>query len=123
PVALAVARKQDRRHGVSCPVPALDLGPRDRVCVLTGSTGGIGLAAARFLADEGARVVVSGRDSVRVEHARREARAALGVVCDLAEPGAPDELVRQAVAELGRVDCLVNNVGEAYQASFEELTD
>ena len=123
PVALAVARKQDRRHGVSYPSPALDLGLRDRVCVLTGSTGGIGLETARFLAEEGARVVVSGRNPTRVERAREEAGAALGVVCDLAEPGAPEELVGRATAELGRVDCLVNNVGEAYQASFDELSD
>jgi NAD(P)-dependent dehydrogenase (short-subunit alcohol dehydrogenase family) len=67
--------------------------------------------------------VISGRNSERVEHARKEAGAALGVVCDLAEPGAPEELVSESIAQLGRVDCLVNNVGEAYQASFEELSD
>src|SRR5207248_6308567 len=123
PVRLAVAGQEDRRHGVSYPSPALDLGLRDRVCLLTGSTSGIGLASARFLAEEGAEVVISGRHSERVEQARKEAGAALGVVCDLAEPGAPEELVREAIARLGRVDCLVNNVGEAYQASFEELSD
>ncbi len=67
----------------------MDLGLRERVCVVTGSTGGIGLATARLLADEGARVVVSGRDSTRVERAREQSGAALGVVVDLAEPGAP----------------------------------
>ena len=48
----------------------MDLGLRDRVCVVTGSTGGIGLAAARVLGDEGARVIVAGRDTERVESAR-----------------------------------------------------
>jgi 3-oxoacyl-[acyl-carrier protein] reductase len=51
----------------------MDLGLRDQVCVVTGSTGGIGLAAARMLSAEGARVVVAGRVSERVETARREA--------------------------------------------------
>jgi 3-oxoacyl-[acyl-carrier protein] reductase len=101
----------------------MDLGLDDRVCVITGSTAGIGLATARLLAGEGARVVVCGRDSERVEHARQEAHAALGVVGDLAEPGAPEALIGQATAELGDVDCLVNNVGIAYQASFDELDD
>jgi NAD(P)-dependent dehydrogenase (short-subunit alcohol dehydrogenase family) len=101
----------------------LDLGLRDRVCVVTGSTGGIGLATARIVAAEGAKVVVCGRDSERVEAARLESGAALGVVCDLAEPAAPEELVAETAAALGSVDCLVNNVGEAYQAGFEELTD
>jgi 3-oxoacyl-[acyl-carrier protein] reductase len=101
----------------------VDLGLRERVCVVTGSTSGIGLATAKLLAAEGARVVVCGRDSERVERARREARASLGVVCDLAEPGAPEALVAEAAAAIGDVECLVNNVGEAYQASFDELSD
>jgi NAD(P)-dependent dehydrogenase (short-subunit alcohol dehydrogenase family) len=101
----------------------MDLGLRDRVCVVTGSTAGIGLATARILAEEGARVAVCGRDSARVEQARREAGAALGIVADLAEPGAPEELIHDAAAELGEIDCLVNNVGIAYQVAFHEVTD
>jgi 3-oxoacyl-[acyl-carrier protein] reductase len=101
----------------------MDLGLRDRVCVVTGSTGGIGLCAARMLAEEGAKVVVTGRDTERVESATSEAGAALGVVCDLADPDAPAKLVDQAREALGPVDCLVNNVGLAYQADFEELGD
>ena len=101
----------------------MELGLADRVCVVTGSTGGIGLATASQLAAEGARVVVSGRDSARVERAREEAGAAHGVVCDLSEPGAAERLIREAAETVGSVDCLVNNVGLAYQASFEEVTD
>jgi NAD(P)-dependent dehydrogenase (short-subunit alcohol dehydrogenase family) len=101
----------------------MDLGLHDRICLVTGSTAGIGLETARLLAAEGARVVVTGRDPERVERARREADAALGVVADLAVPSAPAQLVAETEREVGPVDCLVNNVGEAYQASFEELTD
>jgi NAD(P)-dependent dehydrogenase (short-subunit alcohol dehydrogenase family) len=101
----------------------LDLGLRDRVCIVTGSTGGIGLATAKLLAGEGARVVVCGRDSERVESARAESGAELGVVCDLAEPAAPEELVAETARALGPVECLVNNVGAAYQLGFEELSD
>jgi NAD(P)-dependent dehydrogenase (short-subunit alcohol dehydrogenase family) len=101
----------------------MDLGLRDRVCVVTGSTGGIGLETARLLVAEGARVVVCGRDSERAEAARREVGAVLAVVADLSEPGAPEELVAQSEAQVGPVDCLVNNVGIAYQADFLEVTD
>jgi 3-oxoacyl-[acyl-carrier protein] reductase len=101
----------------------VDLGLRDRVCVVTGSTGGIGLATARMLAGEEAQVVVCGRSAERVERARVEVRAALGVVVDLADPTAPDALVAEAEGALGPVQCLVNNVGDAYQASFIELSD
>jgi NAD(P)-dependent dehydrogenase (short-subunit alcohol dehydrogenase family) len=101
----------------------MELGVADRVCLVTGSTGGIGLATARILADERARVVVCGRDPERVERARAEVGAALGLVADLAEPEAPHALVAETESALGPVQCLVNNVGDAYQASFEELTD
>jgi 3-oxoacyl-[acyl-carrier protein] reductase len=101
----------------------MDLGLRDRVCVVTGSTGGIGLETARLLADERALVVVTGRSSERVEQAKEELGAALGVACDLADPKAPAALIAQAEAELGPVEVLVNNVGVAYQLPFDEVTD
>jgi 3-oxoacyl-[acyl-carrier protein] reductase len=101
----------------------VDLGLSDRVCVVTGSTSGIGLETARMLAAEGAQVVVSGRDPDRVEAARAEAGAALGVAGDLSLPEAPGELITRAEAELGQVDCLVNNAGIAVQVGFDELTD
>jgi NAD(P)-dependent dehydrogenase (short-subunit alcohol dehydrogenase family) len=47
---------------------------------------------------------------------------ALHVAGDLSQPDAPGELVRRA-GELGPVECLVNNIGEAYQADFDELSD
>jgi 3-oxoacyl-[acyl-carrier protein] reductase len=101
----------------------MDLGLRDRVCVVTGSTAGIGLETVRLLAAEGARVVVTGRDAARVERARADSGAALGVTADFSNPAAPEALVKETVDQFGRVDCLVNNVGEAYQARFEEVTD
>jgi 3-oxoacyl-[acyl-carrier protein] reductase len=104
-------------------VTRLELGLTNRVCVVTGSTGGIGLATARMLAGEGANVVVTGRDPARVEQARAESGAALGVVADLGQAGGPEQLMQETADALGPVDCLVNNVGLAYQADFLELTD
>jgi 3-oxoacyl-[acyl-carrier protein] reductase len=114
---------EDQRGHADYATPAVDLGLRDTICIVTGSTGGIGLETARLLSEEGAQVVVCGRDPARVEGARVAANAALGVVADLAEPEAPGALVSRAVAELGGLDCLVNNVGIAYQRSFEGTTD
>jgi 3-oxoacyl-[acyl-carrier protein] reductase len=99
------------------------LGLDQRVCLVTGSTAGIGLETARLLAEEGARVAICGRRGDVAERAREEAGAALAVVADLSEPDAPAALVARVEDELGPVDCLVNNVGVAYQRSFEELTD
>jgi len=95
----------------------VDLGLRDRICVVTGSTGGIGLAVARLLTQEGARVATCGRRGAP------GAGEALHVVCDLARPGEPERVIAEAQASLGPVDVLVNNVGLAYQASFDELAE
>jgi 3-oxoacyl-[acyl-carrier protein] reductase len=95
----------------------MDLGLSGKACVVTGSTGGIGLETARLLIAEGARVVTSGR---------REAPAigeALHVRADLSSPEAPAALVDAAVGELGGLDVLVNNVGFAIQARFEDVPD
>jgi len=91
----------------------LDLGPRDRTCVVTGSTGGIGLATARLLIEEGARVVTCGRSAAPA------IGEALHVEADLSRPGEPERLIDQA----GDVDVLVNNVGYAEQRDFLELAD
>jgi 3-oxoacyl-[acyl-carrier protein] reductase len=101
----------------------VDLGLTDRVCLVTGSTAGIGLETARILAAEGARVVVTGRDEGRVKRAEEEIGAALGIVTDLAQPAEPARVVAETERALGRVDCLVNNVGTARQVGFEELTE
>jgi 3-oxoacyl-[acyl-carrier protein] reductase len=101
----------------------VNLGLRNRVCIVTGSTAGIGRETARLLAEEGAQVVISGRDQARVDETAGEIGAALGVAVDLGTPEGPRRLVGAATTGVGPVDCLVNNVGVAYQRSFDELTD
>jgi 3-oxoacyl-[acyl-carrier protein] reductase len=95
----------------------MDLGLRDRVCVVTGSTGGIGLASARLLVEEGAAVVTCGRRGAPGIGER------LHLPADLGRGGEPERVIAEASAELGSVDVLVNNVGLAYQASFHEVSD
>ena len=93
----------------------MELGLENKVCIVTGSTAGIGLAVARQLKDEGARVVTSGR--------RKEGVGDLHVAADLTHPAAADELVAAAEAAFGSVDCLVNNVGGTDIRKLEQLTD
>jgi 3-oxoacyl-[acyl-carrier protein] reductase len=93
----------------------MDLGLGDRVCVVTGSTRGIGLETAKLLREEGARVVTSGRSA--------EGIGDLHVVADLGRAGEPERLIGAVLTEYGRVDCLVNNVGFAEIRRFDELSD
>lgn len=88
-----------------------------RVALLTGSSGGIGQAIGRRLADEGLDVCLSygrhGDDAEEVaEYARGLGRRAVTVAADMADPAAPAELFA-AAGELGPVDVLVANAGTA----------
>ena len=93
----------------------MELGLREKICVVTGSTAGIGLEVAKQLQQEGARVVTSGR--------RDEGIGDLHVSADLSRAGEPERLIAQTLERFGRVDCLVNNVGGTDIRALDELAD
>jgi 3-oxoacyl-[acyl-carrier protein] reductase len=106
----------------------VELGLEGRAALVTGGTQGIGREIALGLARAGCRVAVVARDRGRLDAVERDLRAAgapdtLAVAADLAEPGAARASVETAVERFDGLDVLVNNVGVARQASFDELTE
>jgi NAD(P)-dependent dehydrogenase (short-subunit alcohol dehydrogenase family) len=103
----------------------MDLGLRSKTALVTGSTAGIGLAIARSLAAEGARVIVNGRTQARVDEAitdiRREAGDAKieGIAADLGTARGVEDVTKR----LPRVDVLVNNLGIFEPKPFEQISD
>lgn len=88
-----------------------------RTALVTGGSRGIGLAIARVFVEEGARVVVTGRDADALTALVGElGSSAHAVPADLAAPETPDFLVSATLAHFGALDLLVNNAGAIHPA-------
>ncbi len=90
----------------------MDLQLKDRRALVTGSSSGIGEETARMLSEEGARVVVHGRNRERAEKVAAEIGAAGVAIGELRDEAAIDAIHAQAVEVLGgNVEILINNAG------------
>jgi len=105
----------------------MDLGYAGRVAVVTGGTSGIGLATARLLLGEGARVAICGRDAARLDAAQAALDGGdrlLAMRCDVLDK---DQVAAfaQAVAGWGGgvLDLLVNNAGQGRVSTFAATSD
>lgn len=82
-----------------------------RTAVVTGAASGIGLGVTTRLIADGAAVFAATRSKEDLDHVYERAAIAGGLVGDLHEPGAADDMIAAAIETLGHVDVLVNNAG------------
>jgi 3-oxoacyl-[acyl-carrier protein] reductase len=106
----------------------MDLGLKERACVITGASGGIGGATARALAAEGASLLLVGRRTDALERvaaacAQAGAPAAHALSLDLVAADSPERVVQAAAERLGGLDVLVNAAGITGTRSLAELPD
>jgi 2-deoxy-D-gluconate 3-dehydrogenase len=97
----------------------------DRVAVVTGGNGGIGLGMATGLAQAGAAIVVAGRQRTKntaaVKTLEKLGAQAIGIEVDVCDPASCRALAKQAAEHFGRLDILVNNAGIAIRKAPEDL--
>jgi NAD(P)-dependent dehydrogenase (short-subunit alcohol dehydrogenase family) len=88
---------------------------RDRVAVVAGGSGGVGVRTCGALAAVGAKVAIIGRSEERLAEARKAVENAGGealvVTGDMADKSAADDAIQQTLDAFGRVDILVNGIG------------
>ncbi|MEU7243760.1 SDR family oxidoreductase [Streptomyces sparsogenes] len=102
----------------------MDLGLKDRVYVLTGASRGLGLAAARELVADGAKVVITGRDEKTTADVAAElGPGAVGVAADNADPATAERLIATARDRFGGFDGVLISVGGPPAGPTADITD
>jgi 3-oxoacyl-[acyl-carrier protein] reductase len=106
----------------------VDLGLKGSVALITGGSKGIGRVSARLLAEEGCRVVVTARDSTRLEAAAEELRQQtsgeiLAVAGDMSVMEDVERARDAALEAFGQIDILVTCAGSSPGGLMEDLTE
>lgn len=95
-----------------------------QVVLVTGGNSGLGLASAKAFADEGAEVVISGRDRAKLDAAVAEiGTKAIGIVADVSRVPDIAALMREIESRKGRINVLFANAGIARFASIDSVTE
>ncbi|MDT3678222.1 MAG: 3-oxoacyl-ACP reductase FabG [Burkholderiaceae bacterium] len=100
---------------------------KGKAAIITGATGGIGMATARKFAAEGAAVVVADLDAARVDEAVaslvESGARAIGARVDVTDRASVEAMAAAALAAFGRIDCLVNNAGITQDARLVKMSE
>lgn len=105
---------------------SVDFGLKNKTALVTGSSGGIGGAIAKKLAESGANVVCHGVENDAPDACdivRKAGGKAFGIQADLTNRDAQDALITESVKQFGSLDILVNNAGGIRRAPAVDYTD
>lgn len=99
----------------------------DKIAIITGGTRGIGFAIMKVLLQQGARVVVVGRNEEHVDYIKKEYahydNKILAVCADVSQEKMCDEIVNQTIEKYGAIDILINCAGILTGTKIENITE
>src|SRR5205085_5490464 len=100
---------------------------KDQVAWISGATSGIGEAAARLFAQEGAKVALAGRRLALSRRIASELKAqggeALPIACDVSQEQQVRDSIRKTVEHFGRLDIIINNAGMVHIKPLHKYTE
>lgn len=101
---------------------------KDSVFIITGGSAGIGKATAKLITEKGGKVLITGRDKLRLESSAKEI-GALAVHADVSKEKDILKTYEILMKEFGRLDCLINNAGiggnweDVFNLSYQNFID
>jgi short-subunit dehydrogenase len=92
----------------------------NKVVIVTGASSGIGLATAKLLAKQGAKLALVARSKDKLDALAKELPGSLAITADMTKAPQIRKMIRQAKKHFGRIDVLINNAGQGYDAPVEK---
>ncbi len=93
---------------------------KGKVAIVTGASGGIGLATAKLLSGKGAKLALVARSKDKLERLARELPDSIAVPADISKVEDVKRMIKQIYEHFGRINILVNNAGKGYDAPIEK---
>ena len=94
---------------------------KGKVAIVTGASGGIGLATAKLLSSKGAKLALVARSKEKLKQLAKELPDSIAIPADLSKVEDVKRMTKQAYEHFGRIDILVNNAGQGYDAPIEKI--
>jgi len=82
-----------------------------KVAIITGGSRGIGFAIAKIFVENGANVIITSKDSKRLENAVSQLSNTIGIIADIRDENDVKKVVEQTIEKFGKLDILINNAG------------
>ena len=98
---------------------------KGKVVIITGATSGIGKGCAEVFGNEGAKLVITGRDQERMDSIKKSLDQSgveyVSMIMDAASEEDNKKLIEETILKFGRIDILINNAGISMRALFNDL--